>query len=92
MSRAENRLYQLIRERKTAANRSECITTGKISYSTGGIDFAHALSASRVQNAPLWDIALRRTVHRSGHQGNCTLSGHHIRSDLSSLNSREGVY
>ena len=53
MSRAENRLYQLIRERKTAANRSECITTGKISYSTGGIDFAHALSASRVQNAPL---------------------------------------
>ncbi len=53
MSRAENRLYQLIRERKTAANRSECITTGKISYSTGGIDFAHTLSASRVQNAPL---------------------------------------
>lgn len=53
MSRAENSLYQLIRDRKNAVKGAGLNTTGKISYSTGCIDFTHTLSASRVQNAPL---------------------------------------
>lgn len=53
MSRAENALYMLIRERKGLVNQSKAVKSGKIHYSVGGIDFSHTLAASKVQNAPV---------------------------------------
>ena len=56
MTRAEHRLYQLIRDRKNMANKEHDIKAGKIYYSTDGVDFHHTLLASTVQNLPLGTV------------------------------------
>lgn len=56
MTRGEHRLYQLIRDWKNTAYKKQEIKSGEISYSTGGVDFHHTLSASAVQNQQLGTV------------------------------------